>query len=247
LNSNQGLKWLLKNITKDIEANKSFLPKHIGLHLPSDIGTDYAAYILDGCRLETVGYYENDGTLRIATKVFERLSPTSKAALLLHESIYKATRDLAAESNSTNARRFVAKLLANGFNDVDLTNDLNAVLSIARNPWTQNILIPVKSLSNSQIAVRVSFERFYEGMTATVNIKNRKGETIDQIRQAPGTDVIVKQISALEFLEFDTGYSTLRPNHFLLSLDNEPKPFFDLSTVDLKPGRWRIFVVQIGQ
>ncbi|MCX6116431.1 MAG: hypothetical protein NT027_02730 [Proteobacteria bacterium] len=247
LNSNQGIKWFLKNLTEDLKAKQSFLPRHIGLHLPSDIGTDHAAYILDGCRLETVGYYENDGTLRIATKVYESLTPTSKAAFLLHESIYKATRDLSGESDSTKARSFVAKFFASGIDETEMTRNLSKLLSVSNNSRSNHFFVPVKILPSSKFLIHL-FKPDGD-MCVRLNVVNGMAQIIDFISTPEGNaEETVKQISATDVHEFDTGFSTVRHKNIVIHIDNEAKPIFELASTQVHPtSRTRIFIVRTGQ
>jgi hypothetical protein len=102
---------LLEATLTDIETNRVLLPAHLALQTSTDLGNDYAVYILAGCRLEQVGFYESDGKLRVATSVYDHLSPTSQAAFWLHETIYRFARDTADAPNSGKARPIVAMSL----------------------------------------------------------------------------------------------------------------------------------------
>ena len=77
-----------------------------------DLGDSYAAIIPDGCELAYAGYYESDGTLRIAQTIVEKMPETDQAALYLHEALYKVARVIGGETNSLHTRELNAYLFA---------------------------------------------------------------------------------------------------------------------------------------
>jgi hypothetical protein len=129
LNSSPGLQDYVARNLADTKARQVPLPKHLGLHTSTDLGRNYAVYILDGCRLEQVGYFETDGRLIIATSVFDHLSPTGQAGFLLHESLYRLTRALAGADDSASTRKLVAEFLSTSINTHQLVADVEKSLN----------------------------------------------------------------------------------------------------------------------
>ena len=116
-------------IYTDVYAHRTFLPLDTALQTSNDLGTDYPAYILDGCHLEQIGYYESDGQLSIATNVYNHLSPTAQAGFWLHETLYRLTRTLADATDSAGARKLTAELLATSIPNEQAASDVAKALN----------------------------------------------------------------------------------------------------------------------
>lgn len=131
LAASSGLEAFISQSVADVKGRRVFLPKHLGLHTSTDLGRDHAVYILDGCHLEQVGYFEADGRLLIATNVFDHLSPTGQAAFLLHETLYRLTRSLAGAEDSASARKLVAEMLSTSISTPKLIADVERAFNSA--------------------------------------------------------------------------------------------------------------------
>jgi hypothetical protein len=92
-----------------------------------------------GCQLELTAYYDDkklfnghQGVLEIDGEIYGKLSNTHKAALLMHEAVYKMNRVLGNETTSENTRKLVAALFAkkNAAFTAYLANNLAKVRSI---------------------------------------------------------------------------------------------------------------------
>lgn len=106
------LKKLITQSIVDIVDNTVFLPNGVGMASLTDLGSDYAVFAPEGCNIEPVGFYESDGTLKVATSIYNALPKTDRAAFFLHEAIYKLARDLAFKRNSSESRKSVAALFS---------------------------------------------------------------------------------------------------------------------------------------
>lgn len=62
--------------------------------------------------IEPVGFYENNGLLKVSRSVFSALTPTDKAAFILHEGIYKMARNTSDKKDSASSRQLVAALFS---------------------------------------------------------------------------------------------------------------------------------------
>jgi hypothetical protein len=82
------------------------LPNGIAVAPPTDA---LNRFIPRGCRLEGIALYNDRfSTLDIDGQLFDELTPTSQAALFVHEGLYKYLREEFSENDSTVARNFVA-------------------------------------------------------------------------------------------------------------------------------------------
>lgn len=104
-------KSYLKVLTKDILSRIYFLPDGLVFQAPPDMGSERGVVVPAGCRLEGIGYYNEDGRLGVSADIFNKLTPTDQAAFILHEVIYKRARQLGA-TTSADSRRFNAILFA---------------------------------------------------------------------------------------------------------------------------------------
>ncbi len=87
------------------------LPLNITLRQPYDLGND-SVLIEDGCTIEWVAFYKDgDDSLQIVAKYFNLMGPTDKAALFLHEAIYKMFRKR-EDTNSSRTREVVGEIFA---------------------------------------------------------------------------------------------------------------------------------------
>jgi hypothetical protein len=102
--------WFIASDVEDalsaVESKIAFLPAGEIMAPGVDLGDGYAAVIPNGCSLAYVGYYESDGTLRISKDIFDLLSETDRAALLMHEALYKVARDIGYQKDSLVSRKF---------------------------------------------------------------------------------------------------------------------------------------------
>jgi hypothetical protein len=158
---------------EDIAARKILLNPMIGLHTSHDLGTDQAVYILAGCPLEQVGYYEADGRLRIARSVFDFLSPTNQAAFFLHETLYRLTRTVRNATDSAGTRQLVAKLLSNSLTDEQVTTAVRTALF----EEGRNAFIPLRKIADANIRVHVKNDRPVPRTVSTYDIQGRMLET----------------------------------------------------------------------
>lgn len=118
-----------KEFARDIIERIRYLPEGVSLNAPLDLGESYGAVVKEGCRMEGVGFYEADGTLKIARPVFSALSTTQKAALILHEAIYKIDRTVENAANSARSRKLTAQFFSTSLENNEILNELNELLT----------------------------------------------------------------------------------------------------------------------
>lgn len=114
----------ITEITYQIIDQVQFLPGQIVMPAPTDLGSEYLPILPAGCQIASVGFFENDGTLRISKTIYDLLKPTDKAALFLHEAVYFLLRQSSQESDSTHTRKIVAQLMSTGLS-TEATNALS--------------------------------------------------------------------------------------------------------------------------
>lgn len=90
------------------------LPDGIVMPAPADMGNTYLALMPQGCSVTALAYFEGDGTLRVAKSYYSKLSQTDRAALIMHEAVYKLLRDTGKETTSESTRLIVAMLFSTG-------------------------------------------------------------------------------------------------------------------------------------
>ena len=172
LSSKPGLASYVVKIYSDVYAHRVFLPGDIALQTSNDLGTDYTVSIIDGCHLEQIGYYESDGTLRIATNVYNHLSSTAQAGFWLHETLYRLTRTLAGASDSAEARKLVAELLATSVTSQQVTAD---VAGAFKESDTQ-IFVPLHPVAGAKFSVLLDTVEGYTNVITVVRTDGSKSE-----------------------------------------------------------------------
>lgn len=95
---------------EQVIANLIFLPDNVTLR---PIDDSLEAVIPVGCSLEQAVNYQTDRRILVSGAIWRLLSPTQRAALLVHEAVYRELRDH-GESDSRRARHFTAHLFAGG-------------------------------------------------------------------------------------------------------------------------------------
>jgi hypothetical protein len=118
---------VLKKVLANTYNNYVFLPAHLALHTSSDLGTEYAVVVLDGCGLEQLGYYESDGKLKVVSSIFHKLSSTDQAAFFMHEALYRLTRGVAGAFDSSSARKLTAQMFSSTVDDNQLIADFKKI------------------------------------------------------------------------------------------------------------------------
>ena len=91
----------------------------------NDLGNNFGVVVPNGCQIEGVGFYESDGTLKVAQPIYQTLSATNRAAFILHEAIYKLARETGDAKDSEGTRKLVAAMFS-------VNNQPQAVLDQAR-------------------------------------------------------------------------------------------------------------------
>ncbi|MES2802075.1 MAG: hypothetical protein V4654_06255 [Bdellovibrionota bacterium] len=139
----------MRKTLTDLKANHKFLPAGVGIHTPSDLGTDEAVVMPTDCTMGAIGFYESSGTLKISSDAFNSLSETQKAAFWMHEAFYKLVRfykeSEAGLVDAKSTRIFVSKLFA--------TNSTLQALVEASAPgnWRNLKTIKAHSMQNSEL------------------------------------------------------------------------------------------------
>ncbi len=103
-----------------VQGRFQFLPPGVVLDAPNDTGNGHGVVKPDGCEIDAVGFYEDDGTLRVAQPIYYALSFTDRAAFLVHEAIYRIARESSRHTDSFLARRLTAALFAQNASIADV-------------------------------------------------------------------------------------------------------------------------------
>ena len=116
---------VIREVISEVESSFLFLPDGVSLHAPADVGERDATLVPEGCRLEGVGFYTEQGILRVARNTFESFDETAKAAFILHEAIYYLFRQVNSESapiTSYLSRKMTAMLFSKNVLDYEAIN-----------------------------------------------------------------------------------------------------------------------------
>lgn len=100
-----GFSQQLLYTARRIDAKKTLLPKDVKL---KDIDDANEVIVPVHCKLEQLANYIDSNTILINGEFWSAMDAVSKAALIVHESVYLAFREGAAASNSFHARKAVA-------------------------------------------------------------------------------------------------------------------------------------------
>ncbi|QDK45908.1 hypothetical protein DOM22_12485 [Bdellovibrio sp. ZAP7] len=96
------------------DSSKNTIIRFIGDSSNLKVIPDLGSFIEpndDRCIIQAMGNYRSNGILYISKPLFEKLSPTSQAAFILHETIYRYRRNF-GETNSVYTRRLTAQTMA---------------------------------------------------------------------------------------------------------------------------------------
>lgn len=140
----------LKESVAEIVSKFQFLPAGIGIRVGEDLGSDYAVLVPDGCALENVGYYEADGSLKVAPGIYSAFSMTDRAAFVLHEAVYRLARETSGFRDSALSRRLVGQLFASGGNPADRIS-LATALIYANSPYSDPAKVTTLVLDPNQV------------------------------------------------------------------------------------------------
>lgn len=147
--------YYLEKYVSEIQKKREFLQAGIVMAPGVDISDGLAAFIPTGSQLLYAGFYQDDGRLMISTDIYSQLDEVSRAALILHEAIYKMQRDWSYVRNSQDARLLTALLLS----DKDLTTVSNEVFQKFAFSAYSRILSPVEMQSKgSDFLIKVTGE-----------------------------------------------------------------------------------------
>jgi len=140
------------------------------LTLPPDLGESAGVVVQDGCEIEGVGYYETDGSLKVAKAVFKAFSPTDQAAFILHEAFYKSDRLFEGATDSSNARHVNAALFSISVDDNGVLQLVLPVFGLVADAWGPGRLFDVILDSPLEIGTQIDFlaptslsYNFYDG------------------------------------------------------------------------------------
>lgn len=97
---------LIKAYISLVKKNMVFLPKGSEL---KDVNDSFDVLFPTGCKAEQLAHYYSDDRILINSDIWEHLSETDKAALILHEAIYKENRTFGA-TDSRQSRHIVMNL-----------------------------------------------------------------------------------------------------------------------------------------
>jgi hypothetical protein len=127
-----------------------YLPTGLVFNEPSDLGDEGGIAIPNGCKIEAVGFYQNN-KLKISRMLYDKLSEFDKIAFWLHEAIYQLYRiHLNGKSNKaigTKDVRHLVSVLLNPYSNVKMLTEaffpLTEYYSIGRNNVPTAVFMPV--------------------------------------------------------------------------------------------------------
>lgn len=123
-------RFQLSEMIQHVLNNHEFLRAGVALNPSADLGKGIGVPVPEGCRLEGVGYYEEDGKLKISRSVYQALSPTDRAAFFLHEAAYALARKSKNQSDSKDSRKYVAAVLSQNVSDGAVRDQLAKIMNI---------------------------------------------------------------------------------------------------------------------
>lgn len=94
---------------QQVMAKKKMLANHIGLEPVDD---SFPTIKPKDCKIEQLANYKGDSVVLIDGELWEHLNNENKAALIVHEAVYKILRDRELVRNSRKARMIVAQLFS---------------------------------------------------------------------------------------------------------------------------------------
>ncbi|MGE3262284.1 MAG: hypothetical protein AB7K68_10940 [Bacteriovoracia bacterium] len=122
---------LIEQSVAHVLNNYEFLRSGVALNPSADLGKGIAIPVPEGCRLEGVGYYEDDGKLKVSRSVYQALSPTDRAAFFLHEAAYRLAREMKQQDDSKDSRRYVAAAFSPEVSNDFIKQQLGKILTVA--------------------------------------------------------------------------------------------------------------------
>jgi hypothetical protein len=166
------------------------------MHKTPDLGDD-PIVIQDGCSIEWAAYYKGRNDLKLVTKFFNAMSATDKAALMIHEGVYKIARTRGFDPDSSRTRRVVALLFAKNANPNELAS-LTRDLSVRFGPHPAYWESDYKKIAETptyyqfeprrigsfpakiQFTVRYKYEKNRKDASISATCLDRGGEVQDQ-------------------------------------------------------------------
>lgn len=102
-----------------VNTNKTILPAGTGLRSVND---SHHVIIPKDCRVEQLAHFTSQNQILIDGEIWNKLDDTNKAALLVHEALYKEFRNYGAK-NSLRVRSYVAYAFA-GIETINIREDI---------------------------------------------------------------------------------------------------------------------------
>ena len=146
----------LERTIQEIEQAWTFLPEGVVMAPGVDLGDSHAAIMPTGYQLLYAGFYESNGMLKISQDIYKKMNNIDKAALIIHEALYKMARIYhwinrsERLRDSSQSRYLTALLLSNQSMEVVNNKVLNDLLTWRRAPSTSKLLSPLV-LENSHL------------------------------------------------------------------------------------------------
>lgn len=117
----------------------NILPINVTL---KDTNDSFEVVAPKGCNIEQTAIYQNDNQILINGEIWNALSETQKATLLIHESSYRFLR-VYGETNSIRARHFTAYILSGGKIEDTFTDrkDAKAICAVPGFAYNTSFLV----------------------------------------------------------------------------------------------------------
>lgn len=99
---------------QQVMSKKKMLANHIGLEPVVD---SFPTIKPKDCKIEQLANYKGDSVVLIDGELWEHLNNDNRAALIVHEAVYKILRDRELVRNSRKARMIIAQLFSSATSD----------------------------------------------------------------------------------------------------------------------------------
>lgn len=130
----------------------NYIPNGLLMSPVVDLGKGDTGLIPLGCQLVYAGYFEESGDLSISGIIYDKLSVTEKAGLLIHEAIYSLTRRQTKQLNSQSTRILTSFLFSDS---ITLTETIKkAIRTLSPFEATAKVI----NISKKQGLNSISFE-----------------------------------------------------------------------------------------
>jgi hypothetical protein len=173
---------LEQTIAKILKSTE-FLPDGVVMAPGVDIADGVAALIPTGSQLLYVGFYQTNGKLLISKDIYAKLDETNRAALMLHEALYRMERFYHETHSSQNARWLTAILISDADESTISTELLSNISWVSTSTVKQPVLLKD---DGSQFEIKVLGEMRSDVQLVCLATNSTRPKTHTTIKATPG-------------------------------------------------------------